>query len=68
MVFHKNSLEFDLIGVLGVHQLISNLAKLNNVNPYNITFKNFGGSGYDIACSLAKGPIIYEKKIIFIMR
>ena len=59
----KTRLEFDLYWGLGSSSsLISNLAKLNNVNPYTLLSRTFGGSGYDIACSLAKGPIIYETK------
>ena len=59
----KTRLEFDLYWGLGSSSsLISNLAKLNNVNPYKLLSRTFGGSGYDIACSLAKGPIIYETK------
>ncbi len=51
----KTQLEFDLNWGLGSSSsLISNLAKLNNVNPYTLLSRTFGGSGYDIACSLAR--------------
>ena len=42
--------------------LISNIATWAKVNPYQLGKKSFGGSGYDIACSHANGPIIYTKK------
>ncbi|MGB0429673.1 MAG: GYDIA family GHMP kinase [Bacteroidia bacterium] len=31
------------------------------VDPYQIQFECFGGSGYDIACATAKSPILYQK-------
>ncbi|WP_462318654.1 GYDIA family GHMP kinase [Marinilabilia sp.] len=40
--------------------LISNLAKWLNINPYHLLNQTFGGSGYDLACANAKGPIFYS--------
>ena len=37
--------------------LIANLARWANVNPYELLKMTFGGSGYDIACATAEGPI-----------
>jgi len=59
----KTQLGFNLNWGLGSSStLISNLAQLNKINPYKLLSKTYGGSGYDIACSLAEGPIIYEVK------
>lgn len=43
--------------------LISFVAHLAQVNPYDLLAKTFGGSGYDLACALAKGPIIYQNQV-----
>ncbi len=40
--------------------LISSIARWANVNPYRLLQKTFGGSGYDIACATAQGPIFYR--------
>ncbi|MDX2072056.1 MAG: GYDIA family GHMP kinase [Haliscomenobacter sp.] len=43
--------------------LISFVAHLAQVNPYDLLAKTFGGSGYDLACALAEGPIIYQNQV-----
>lgn len=43
--------------------LISFVAHLAQVNPYSLLAKTFGGSGYDLACALAKGPIVYQNQV-----
>ena len=40
--------------------LINNLSEWANVNPYHLLGSTFKGSGYDIACAKARGPIFYE--------
>lgn len=40
--------------------LISFVADLAQVNPYGLLAATFGGSGYDLACAEAKGPIFYQ--------
>ena len=40
--------------------LINNLSEWANVNPYHLLESTFKGSGYDIACAKASGPIFYE--------
>lgn len=40
--------------------LVANLARWANVNPYELLKLTFGGSGYDIACATAEGPIYYQ--------
>ncbi len=42
--------------------LISLLAQWSGVNPYTLLDGSFGGSGYDLACAGASGPIFYQKK------
>jgi mevalonate kinase len=42
--------------------LISFLADLTGVNPYQLLEATFGGSGYDLACAQATGPILYQNK------
>lgn len=41
--------------------LITNLAKWAGINPYQLLEATFGGSGYDIACATAQGPIQYRR-------
>ena len=40
--------------------LIANLARWADVNPYELLKLTFGGSGYDLACATAEGPIYYQ--------
>ena len=40
--------------------LIANLSEWAEVNPYELLKKTFGGSGYDIACANAEGPLVYK--------
>ena len=42
--------------------LINNLSKWAKVNPYELLFSVFNGSGYDIACCDKSNPIIFQKK------
>jgi len=54
-------LDFDPNWGLGSSStLIANLARWANVNPYELLKLTFGGSGYDIACATAEGPIYYQ--------
>ena len=58
----KTSLEFDFKWGLGSSStLISNIALWAKINPYSLGESSFGGSGYDIACGLAKGPIFFTR-------
>lgn len=41
--------------------LVSLLAQLTDTNPYQLLEDTFGGSGYDIACATAEGPILYQR-------
>lgn len=40
--------------------LISNLAKIFDVNPFELNRLAFGSSGYDIACAISNQPILYK--------
>ena len=40
--------------------LISCIAQWADVNPYILLFNTLGGSGYDVACAQAEGPILYQ--------
>lgn len=42
--------------------LINNIASWGNVNPFDLQFKIFGGSAYDIACAQNNHPLIYQLK------
>ncbi|MEQ3654594.1 MAG: GYDIA family GHMP kinase [Dokdonia sp.] len=41
--------------------LLNNIAQWLDINPYTLLSQTFGGSGYDIACATAKGPICYQR-------
>ncbi len=41
--------------------LIAAVARWLGVNPYALLERTFGGSGYDLACAFAEGPILYER-------
>ena len=41
--------------------LIAALAKWANVDPFRLLDDTFGGSGYDIACAWANGPLLYQR-------
>ena len=54
-------LDFDPNWGLGSSStLIANIARWADVNPYELLKLTFGGSGYDIACATAEGPIYYQ--------
>ena len=56
-------LEFNNLWGLGSSStLIVNIASWAKINPYKLLNSSFGGSGYDVACGLADGPIFYSKK------
>ena len=59
----ETHLDFDPNWGLGSSStLIANLAQWANVNPYELLRLTFGGSGYDIACATAEGPIYDQIK------
>lgn len=40
--------------------LIAAVARWAGVNPYPVLAATFGGSGYDLACAFADGPLLYS--------
>ena len=40
--------------------LINNMAQWLSIDAYELLWKSFGGSGYDIACAQHDGPLIYQ--------
>ena len=40
--------------------LVANLAQWWDLDPYLLLAQSFGGSGYDLACARAEGPIFYQ--------
>ena len=42
--------------------LINNISNWANINPYELLWLNFKGSGYDIACAKTKSSILYQLK------
>lgn len=42
--------------------LLSNLAQWADSDPFDLLDNTLGGSGYDIACALANGPICFQRK------
>jgi mevalonate kinase len=42
--------------------LINNIAQWAQVDPYQLLWKTFSGSGYDIACAQFDHPILYQLK------
>lgn len=61
-VLVETILEFPLHWGLGSSStLIYNLAQWAYVSPFELLFKTMGGSGYDVACAQATGPLLYQK-------
>nr|WP_315138175.1 GYDIA family GHMP kinase [uncultured Capnocytophaga sp.] len=57
----QTHLEFPRLWGLGTSStLINNIAQWATVNPYELLFKSFGGSGYDIACAKSQTPLLYR--------
>jgi len=47
-------------GIGSGSSLVSNIAHWANCDPFELNKRIFNGSGYDIACARASGPIIYN--------
>ncbi len=59
----QTQLEFPRDWGLGTSStLIATLAQWAGIDPYELLQKTFGGSGYDIACANATGPIFYQRQ------
>lgn len=61
-VFVETKIEFPLEWGLGSSSsFIYNVAQWAYVSPFELLKQTIGGSGYDIACAQAMGPIKYQK-------
>lgn len=59
----ETNLEFHRLWGLGTSStLIYNIAKWSNVDPFQLSEKTLGGSGYDIACAGSDSPVLYQIK------
>ena len=59
----ETTCEFPLNWGLGSSStLVYCVAQWADVDPFELYQRTFGGSGYDIACADAKGPIFYQLK------
>lgn len=59
----RTQLEFSRHWGLGSSStLVSCLGQLAQVDPQQLLAQSFGGSGYDVACAQADGPILYERR------
>lgn len=57
----KTYLDFDpQLGLGSSSTLISCIAEWADVDPFELQARTFGGSGYDVACARAGGPIFYQ--------
>ena len=58
----RTHLEFPREWGLGTSStLLYNISQWAGVDPYQLLAHSFGGSGYDLACAGAEGPILYQK-------
>ncbi len=58
----RTELEFPLDWGLGSSStLVAALARWAGVSPFALLEKSFGGSGYDLACAEADGPILFQR-------
>ena len=48
------------LGLGSSSTLLSLLAQYFDIEPFELSDNTFGGSGYDVACATAKGPILYQ--------
>lgn len=61
-VFVETKIEFPLEWGLGSSStFIYNIAQWAYVSPFELLSKSLGGSGYDVACAQAMGPILYKR-------
>lgn len=62
-VFVETKIEFPLEWGLGSSStFLYNVAQWAYVSPFELLKKTIGGSGYDIACAQAMGPILFRKE------
>jgi len=60
----KTTLEFNKDWGLGSSStLVASFAQWLKIDPFELLQRTFGGSGYDVACALADGPITYSNLV-----
>ena len=58
----QTTLDFPRYWGLGTSStLVYTLSQWAEIDPYQLLAETFGGSGYDLACAAAKGPILYRR-------
>ncbi len=58
----RTRLEFDRFWGLGSSStLVAIVAEWAGVDPFKLLERTFGGSGYDLACAQASGPILFQR-------
>jgi len=59
----RTVLEFDRSWGLGSSStLLSLVARWARIDVYELANATFGGSGYDLACAVSDGPILYQRR------
>jgi len=59
----ETSLEFNRNWGLGSSStLVASFATWLDLDPFELLSRTFGGSGYDVACAAADGPLIYSNQ------
>jgi len=59
----RTVLEFDRSWGLGSSStLLSLVARWAGVDVYDLANRTFGGSGYDLACAVSDGPVLYQRR------
>jgi len=59
----RTVLEFERSWGLGSSStLLSLVARWAKVDVYDLANQTFGGSGYDLACAVSDGPILYQRR------
>lgn len=59
----RSDLDFDpAFGMGSSSTFLALLCDAAGVDPFSVLQATFGGSGYDLACAFARGPIIYTLK------
>ena len=61
-VMVETKIEFPLEWCLGSSStFIYNIAQWGYVSPFELLKRSIGGSGYDVACAQAMGPLLYKR-------
>ena len=65
-IFAETHLGFPLDWGLGSSStLVFNVAQWACISPFELFFKIYGGSGYDVACAQSEDPILYQRNSMY---